>query len=96
MRTHGIDGECISCHQPPAQRCEHCKAVRLAPGNSWEYHPGPVALGEVPATCSLCAEQRRAEAERAYWSALREAERRKRRGFGPAPEGTDSFEGFRG
>lgn len=92
MRTRGIDGECISCHQPPVQRCGHCRAVRGGIGEPWTYHPGPIP-GEVQAVCSLCAATKRADAEREFWRGIREADRRKR-SKRPAPEG-DVFAGFR-
>jgi hypothetical protein len=95
MRTRGIDGLCFSCYQPPPLRCVRCGRVRYLLGSpDWQTHPGQL-VGEIPATCATCGEEQRAKAEAAYWRDVRALERRKERGFGPAPDGVDVFAGFR-
>ena len=64
MRTRGIDGLCITCMEPLAQRCERCQRVRLSAGGDWENHPGLMPR-EVLCICATCGEARLKQQERA-------------------------------
>ncbi len=96
MRTRGIDGLCIGCHQPPPVRCERCARVRYEAGGDWEDHPGTVP-GERPGFCATCEATREGQREAAYWRAVRRTVRRQQ-GREPWAEGTtpaDVWEGLR-
>lgn len=57
--------------------------------------PGHPGAGEVVGQCATCGEQeRRARVVRRFRE-QRAFERRRERGYGPAPAGTDPFRGFR-
>ncbi len=94
MRTRGVDGRCYNCIEPPPERCTACQRVRLEPSGDWEDHPGKLP-GEIPMLCSSCWEARHKTAQAAYWRGVRQVQRNMAKGYGPAPDGTDPFEGFR-
>jgi hypothetical protein len=79
---------------PLPVRCSGCARVRWS-GPEWESHPGPLQ-DEVAGLCPTCCAADEQEATAASWRAYRQVERKKERGFGPAPAGVDVFRGFKG
>ena len=95
MRTRGSDGRCYSCAIPVPVRCEVCARVRLDRSGDWQDHPG-LLPGEVSGYCATCGERHRRAQERAQVQLDRQLLRERAAGYGPAPEGVDIFDGFRG
>ena len=73
-------------------QCEFCGKVLMPSGVwAWVMEPMPDVIG----TCKPCGDAKRRVEKARYWNGVREGEARKAQTFGPAPEGTDPFKGFR-
>ena len=77
-------------------RCSDCARVRHhAPGaGAWTDHPALIP-GEVEVICVECLDERKRRARRITAVKDDELLRKRRRGYGSAPEGEDEFRGFR-
>jgi hypothetical protein len=72
-------------------QCEHCGRIRLAQTWTWADWVVPDVIG----TCATCGEEQRKARILRQRREERRIRARCREGFGPVPEGTDPFRGFR-
>ena len=75
-------------------RCCRCARVRLAPAEDWQDHPGKLE-GEVLGECKTCLDASLTSQVNESWRRYNKVERKKAKGYGPAPEGEDVFKGMR-
>ena len=75
-------------------RCCRCARVRRVADGDWDMHPGKLA-GEVLGECKTCLDASLEGQKRDYWRKYQAVERKKAKGYGPAPEGEDVFSPFR-
>lgn len=74
-------------------RCEVCHRVRQD-GQDWEDHPGRLP-NEVLGRCGLHGgKATEDELRRKSWREYGKVERKKAKGFGPPPKGSDPLAGF--
>ena len=73
-------------------QCQHCGRVRI--GNEWTRDAS--VAPDVVVHCPTCGELRLRQSALRYAREGRALLRRRAKGYGPAPEGVDDFDGFRG
>ena len=93
MRTSGIKGRCIECHEVAPVRCSRCARVRHGAGKDWFDHPARFTV-EVVGLCARCGEEQHDEAEQEFWREFRAAQKRKATGQARGKV-ADPFDGFR-
>lgn len=76
-------------------RCGMCHRVREAPGEPWvwtrEPHPNAVT-----GYCAVCADLKKLSRKRGWEAVGAQLLKDRAKGYGPAPEGTNVFKGFKG